>query len=103
MQITISALHPAGFPVQIALTEEENDKLHDIVERLLARSYRPPPQDWQRTPEGLPICPKHSVVMTLREKQGDAWHSHRVTAAQGQELWCRGFAHGDKEADGYWY
>ena len=103
MQITITALHPAGFPVQIALTAEENDKLAEIMDRLLARGYRPPATDWPRTPDGLPLCPKHQAVMTLREKQGDSWHSHRVMTPAGMELWCRGFAHGEKEADGYWH
>lgn len=101
MQITITALHPAGFPVQIALTAEENDKLNEIVDRLLSRGYRPPPQEWPRTPDGLPLCPKHQAVMTLREKQGDSWHSHRLVTSDGTEVWCRGFAHGEKEADGF--
>ena len=103
MQITITALHPAGFPVQIALTEEENETLHDIVDRLLARGYRPPAAEWQRTPDGLPICPRHQAVMVTREKQGDCWHSHRLVTSDGIELWCRGFAHGEKDADGYWH
>ena len=101
MRLTITALHPAGFPVQIELTAEENEKLPEIIDRLLSRGYRPPATDWPRTPDGLPLCPKHQAVMTLREKQGDSWHSHRIVTAHGKELWCRGFAQGDKEADGY--
>ena len=34
----------------------------------------PAPVVW--TPEGLPICPRHHVVMSRREMQGDVWYSH---------------------------
>jgi len=43
------------------------------------------------TPEGLPICPKHGVVMKKREKQGDVWFSHGVEVS-GKTLYCRGYA-----------
>jgi hypothetical protein len=46
---------------------------------------------WQRTPEGLPICPKHNVVMAKREKQGDTWYSHKIETPDGDE-YCRGYA-----------
>ena len=101
MQITLTALHPAGFPVTITLADEEKEQLHGIIQRLMDRGYRPPASEWPRTPEGLPLCPKHQAVMTLREKQGDAWHSHRVVTPDGTERWCRGFAHGDKDSDGF--
>ena len=48
--------------------------------------------DFARTPEGLPICPKHNAVMKKREKQGDTWFSHRVIhPSSGEELYCRGY------------
>ena len=46
---------------------------------------------WATTPEGLPICPKHRVPMRKRERQGDTWYSHNA-GAEGEELWCRGYA-----------
>jgi hypothetical protein len=49
--------------------------------------------EWERTPEGLPICRKHREVMPRRKKQGDVWHSHRVIDTRtGEELYCRGYA-----------
>jgi hypothetical protein len=101
MRMTITAVHPERFPVQIEVTTEENENLSKLIHSLLDRGYRPPPQDWARTPDGLPICLKHQAVMRLREKQGDSWHAHRVRTESGQELWCRGFAHGDEEVDGF--
>lgn len=59
------------------------------VDRL---GLRPEPRDVALTPEGLPICPRHEVVMKLREKQGDSWYSHMMKGPRGEELWCRGHA-----------
>lgn len=53
---------------------------------------------WQRTPEGLPICPKHGVVMQKREKQGDTWYSHKIETPEG-DCYCRGYA--TKNGDGW--
>jgi hypothetical protein len=47
-------------------------------------------QEWQYTPEGLPICPKHGIVMSKREKQGDTWHSHQTSTGN----YCRGYRTG---------
>lgn len=41
------------------------------------------------TPNGTPICPKHGVPMTKREKQGDVWYSHNTGTAE-HPLYCRG-------------
>lgn len=60
---------------------------------------RPRPVVWNLTPEGLPICGKHGVPMKSREKQGDTWHSHKVVASDGTELYCRGYA--GPESPGY--
>jgi hypothetical protein len=44
----------------------------------------------ERSPEGLPICSRHQVVLRRREKQGDEWFSHRVTLADGSTAFCKG-------------
>lgn len=86
----IYAVHPAGYLVQFALDDGEH--LADAVETLVDREYRPSHGDaWPRTPDGLPICPKHGDVMAQREKQGDTWYSHKVTDEHGQVLYCRGY------------
>lgn len=86
----VYAVHPAGYLVEFALDEGEH--LADAVEVLVEREYRPSHGDaWPRTPDGLPICPKHGEVMAQREKQGDTWFSHKVTDAAGEVLFCRGY------------
>ena len=87
---SVFAVHPAGYLVEFTLDEEEH--LADAVELLVAREYRPSHGDaWPRTPDGVPICPKHREVMTQREKQGDTWYSHKVTDDHGEVLFCRGY------------
>jgi len=91
--LTVSALHPSGF--EICLQVPSLDALEPTIADLLQRGYRPTGSEdgWMRTAEGVPICPKHQVPMRLREKQGDAWHSHQVIDARtGEELYCRGYA-----------
>lgn len=51
----------------------------------------PSPIEWSRTADGEPICPVHRTVMRKRDKQGDVWHSHGVTAPDGRKLYCRGY------------
>lgn len=86
----IYAVHPAGYLVEFLLDEGEH--LADAVETLVEREYRPSHGDaWPRTPEGVPICPKHREVMSQREKQGDTWYSHKMTDANGEVLYCRGY------------
>lgn len=69
-------------------------KLSAAVQYLQAQGFTAPPEPvvFQQTPDGKPICPKHRVPMREREKQGDRWHSHRVIASDGCELWCRGYS-----------
>ncbi len=56
---------------------------------------------FRMTPNGTPICAKHGIEMRLRQKQGDAWHSHAVQV-NGQTLWCRGYPFpGATPADGW--
>jgi len=93
MSLTVTAVHPSGFAICISVPSM--DALDVTIADLLQRGYRPSGigDGWQRTPEGLPLCPRHHAVMRQREKQGDTWHSHVVVnPATGEELYCRGFA-----------
>lgn len=73
------------------------DQFCDLLER---RGYAPPAQtqEWQRLPDGTPICPKHHAPMRAREKQGDTWYSHNVGTKE-QPIYCKGY-HG-KDSPGY--
>lgn len=55
-------------------------------------------QEWQRLPDGTPICPKHHAPMRKRERQGDTWYSHNV-GTEGAPVYCKGY-HG-KDSPGY--
>jgi hypothetical protein len=81
-----------GFDADIILKVDIR-KAAASVAYLEAQGFEPPPRpvEFDRTPEGLPICPRHGVPMKVREKQGDTWHSHKVTTAGGEELFCRGY------------
>ena len=91
--LTVSALHPSGF--EICLQVPSLDALEPTIADLLQRGYRPTSgagDRWQRTPAGEPICPKHQMVMRLRNKQNEEWWSHRVINRQtGEELFCKGY------------
>lgn len=68
------------------------EQLSGVAKRLEALGLQSAePMMFDKTPEGLPICPKHRVAMTKREKNGDTWYSHKVLVA-GRELYCRGYA-----------
>jgi hypothetical protein len=91
--LTVIALHCTGFEVHLQVPSLE--ALDATIADLLQRGYRPARagDGWSRTPEGLPICPKHQVPMPTRNKQDDTWHSHRVIDSRtGEELYCRGYA-----------
>ena len=68
----IRATHPAGYEVVVEVPSL--DAVDAMIARLQQLGYRPAlaGDGWQRTPDGLPLCPKHGAVMTKREKQGDA-------------------------------
>jgi hypothetical protein len=91
--LTVIACHPSGFEVHLQVPSL--DILETTIADLLQRGYRPTSgagDGWTRTPEGLPLCPKHRVVMPTREKQGDTWHSHQITDQRtGELLYCRGY------------
>jgi hypothetical protein len=93
-QLTVVALHPSGFEIHLQVPSLEG--LEGTIADLLQRGYRPTSgggDGWQRTPEGLPLCPKHRVPMPAREKQGDTWHSHQISNPRtGELLYCRGYA-----------
>jgi hypothetical protein len=91
--MTVQAVHPTGFTIALQVTSWED--LDTTCTDLLARGYRPTAgagDGYARTPNGEPLCPRHSVVMRRREKQGDVWWSHPVVDPRtGEELYCRGY------------
>jgi hypothetical protein len=99
VQVTVSGVCN-GYPVQVAF-DLPLAQVQRAVARLPRYGIQPAPVDWQRTPEGEPICPVHNVVMQRREKQGDVWHSHKLIDDRGQERYCRGYRHGPADDDGY--
>jgi hypothetical protein len=93
LKITLVALHPADFEVHLLVSGFED--LDTTITDLVARGYRPARSGdlYARTPEGLPLCPKHGVPMRERNKQNDTWYSHAMVHPQtGEELYCRGHA-----------
>jgi hypothetical protein len=75
------------------MTENETlERIAAAIETMAAAMHARDARTYTWTPEGLPICPRHQVVMKERKKQGDTWYSHRITAANGDELFCRGYA-----------
>jgi hypothetical protein len=97
---TVAAIKD-GYPITVQFAGKVED-LEATITRLRQIGATPPAQpaqQWAYTPDGLPICPKHGAPMKKREKQGDCWHSHVVTAPDGEDLYCRGY-HG-KDSPGY--
>jgi hypothetical protein len=93
--LTVTAIHPTGFHVTFTLQGLSLADLDTALRDLVALGWRPATagDGWQRTPDGLPLCPKHRVVMPTREKQGDRWHSHQVLDERtGELVYCRGYA-----------
>jgi hypothetical protein len=81
----------------------DRERIDETVTWLLHHDYRPETSggdEWRRTPDGLPLCPRHGVVMTRRMRQGDEWFSHKVVDQHGQERYCRGYRT-SSENDGY--
>lgn len=107
MKAIIQTISPNGFAVTIESDEFGGEKLAGVlaalpgIERqLIAAGYQPnATREWPKTPTGEPICPKHGAPMRLREKQGDTWYSHKITAPDGSEHYCRGYA--DKSSPGW--
>jgi hypothetical protein len=78
--------------------------LDEAVVWLQQHGYRPaiPGDQWQRTPTGEPLCSRHGVVMSRREKQSDTWFSHKIIHPEtGEELYCRGYRNLASKTDGY--
>lgn len=95
-KVIIHTINNTGWPIDFELTAEPG-KTDEAIAFLEKHGFSPAPtaeaaRDYQYTPEGLPICPKHGEVMKKREKQGDTWHSHNVTGDDGQTHYCRGYA-----------
>lgn len=103
MKAWVEAVSPQGYKVQIEVDASEGmrgllKQLADVQIALGEAGYEATAE--LRTPDGLPICPKHRVVMKARSKQGDEWHSHKVQVGQ-QELWCKGRPGDDSPGWGY--
>jgi len=95
LDASITAIHPAGFTIEIHLHSKGYDEVDATIHALEQLGYRPTGSGdgWQRTPEGHPLCPRHHVPMRLRQKQGDEWWSHQVVDTRtGEELYCKGYA-----------
>lgn len=73
------------------------DQLSDMLDR---RGYAAPAQsqEWQRLPDGTPICGKHHTPMRLRSQQGDEWWSHNAGTKENP-AWCKGYR--GKDSPGY--
>lgn len=102
VNLAITAVYQ-GYTITVAFPGSIT-QIPSAIERLRAIGATPtaqPAQQWAYTPEGLPICPKHSAPMKRREKQGDTWYSHVVTARDGEDCYCRGYA--GKDSPGYEY
>ena len=82
-----------GVRVEISLTTT-TPKIRESIHYLKRHGveFPPAPLVFERTADGLPICPKHQVPMRLREKQGDSWHSHTCYDASGAKVFCKGYA-----------
>jgi hypothetical protein len=69
--VSVSAVHPTGFTIALQVASLQD--LDATCADLLARGYRPTAgAGYLRTLSGEPLCPRHGVVMRLREKQGDS-------------------------------
>jgi hypothetical protein len=73
--------------VQAPLTVENLAALRAKLKKLGLEPL-PAPVVW--TPEGLPICPRHHVLMDRRESQGDVWYSHTIKDADGNPVDAEG-------------
>lgn len=99
MKAIIETISPAGYKVAFEVEAEQGleavlSRLAD-VELVLSEAGYAPTGELPRTPDGLPICRKHGMVMKLRQRQGDEWFSHAVVMGDGRELWCKGRAGAD--------
>lgn len=106
MKAQIKTISPNGYEIVFEVEHEDRVKLLASLPKFeteltaagyLANSER----HYPKTPDGLPICPKHGEVMWEREKQGDTWYSHKVIDAAGHEHYCRG--HAGKNSPGWDY
>jgi hypothetical protein len=90
-----------GYNVTISFELADLRALPNALNRLRGYGVEPSGRhEWNYTPDGLPLCPKHGVPMQKREKQGDTWYSHKVMGEDGREYYCRGYPTG-KDDDGF--
>ncbi|HWE35643.1 MAG TPA: hypothetical protein VG406_03660 [Isosphaeraceae bacterium] len=90
-EVHASGLLPGGLDVTLVYrgTARQLGKVLRQVER---SGLAPRARDFPRTAEGLPIRPRHHIVMKKSEKRGDEWFSHQVKGPRGEELYRRGHA-----------
>jgi hypothetical protein len=74
----------AGRQVQLTLRDTSEERLLARLQTVLERFPVEPKPQPQGTGEGW--CSKHSVAMTLNNKNSRQWWSHKT--ADGQ--WCKG-------------
>lgn len=85
-----------GRQITISATDITVDQFCDLLDR--ASYAAPAPAEWQKLPDGTPLCPKHGTPMRLRQRQGDEWWSHNV-GTQDAPCWCKGYA--GKDSPGF--
>jgi hypothetical protein len=74
----------AGRKVQVTLRDSDEQRLLARLDALLQRfPVEAEPASEQAQPEGW--CRKHDVQMTLNQKEGRSWWSHKTA-----EGWCKG-------------
>lgn len=83
--LTIIAYTAEGYEIRF---QAEANNIAQVLNWVRQQGLRPR-QGFEWTPEGLPICPKHGTPMAKREKQGDTWYSHNISA--DDEIYCRGY------------
>lgn len=92
--VEITVRHPNGPRITFSWPAGYMDfpTINELCNKLSKAHYRPiDPIAYEYTPDGLPICPKHGIPMTKREKQGDVWYSHNV-GTEEFPMYCRGHA-----------
>jgi len=104
MKATIVTISSNGYTVIFETPEADLAKLLPTLARIETQLGEAGYQanavrEYPKTPTGEPICPKHGEPMRLREKQGDEWYSHTVTAPDGSKHYCRG--HAGKSSPGW--
>jgi hypothetical protein len=91
MKAQIKTLSPNNYEVTWEFDDVTEETMPRLERGLSAAGYRPTGIPVVSA-DGLPMCPRHGVVMRQREKQGDTWYSHSVVDhVTGEVLgYCKG-------------